>query len=160
MSADSKPRKDPKARKQRKGRSIGLDLGGVRCGVAIDDELGLVAHPRPNLEAKDRKQLVQVLTQLARSENAGRFVLGLPLEPTGKEGRAAERVRTFAQHLADATGLDVAASAVEFCRKPYGESEKLRFVEGSARELPFPDASFDVLLNVEASNDSPDRMHF
>jgi ubiquinone/menaquinone biosynthesis C-methylase UbiE len=60
----------------------------------------------------------------------------------------------------DATGLDVAASAVEFCRKTYGETEKLHFVEGSAMELPFPDASFDVLLNVEASNDYPDRMQF
>ena len=60
----------------------------------------------------------------------------------------------------DATGLDVAASAIEFCRKTYGESDHLRFVEGSAMELPFPDASFDVLLNVEASNDYPDRMQF
>lgn len=60
----------------------------------------------------------------------------------------------------DATGLDVAASAIEFCRKTYGESDHLRFVEGSALELPFPDACFDVLLNVEASNDYPDRDKF
>ena len=60
----------------------------------------------------------------------------------------------------EATGLDVAAAAIEFCRKTYGESERLRFVEGSAMELPFPDASFDVVLNVEASNDYPDRDRF
>jgi SAM-dependent methyltransferase len=60
----------------------------------------------------------------------------------------------------DATGLDVAASAVEFCRKTYGENDRLRFVEGSAMELPFADSSFDVLLNVEASNDYPDRDRF
>jgi ubiquinone/menaquinone biosynthesis C-methylase UbiE len=60
----------------------------------------------------------------------------------------------------DATGLDVAESAVSFCRSAYGEGDNLRFVEGSAMELPFPDASFDVVLNVEASNDYPDRMRF
>lgn len=60
----------------------------------------------------------------------------------------------------DATGLDVAASAVAFCRETYGESERLKFVEGSALDLPFPDSSFDVLLNVEASNDYGDRDRF
>ena len=60
----------------------------------------------------------------------------------------------------DATGLDVAASAVEFCRSTYGETDRLHFVEGSALDLPFPDASFDVVLNVEASNDYGDRPRF
>ena len=62
--------------------------------------------------------------------------------------------------LFDATGLDVAASAIAFNRSTYGESETLRFVEGSALELPFADASFDVVLNVEASNDYGDRPRF
>jgi putative Holliday junction resolvase len=88
-------------------RSIGIDLGGARCGVAVDDELGQLAHPRPNLPAKDRKALVEALAGLAREVDARRFVIGLPLEMTGEEGRAAERVRTFAQHLADASGLEV-----------------------------------------------------
>ncbi len=60
----------------------------------------------------------------------------------------------------DATGLDVAGSAIAFCRANYGEDERRRFVEGSALDLPFPDASFDVVLNVEASNDYGDRPRF
>jgi len=60
----------------------------------------------------------------------------------------------------DATGLDVAQSAVDFCRRTYGENDRLRFVQGSALELPFPDNSFDILLNVEASNDYADRAQF
>lgn len=60
----------------------------------------------------------------------------------------------------DATGLDVAESAIAFCRRTYGENDKLRFVQGSALDLPFPDASFDVVLNVEASNDYGDRVRF
>jgi putative Holliday junction resolvase len=90
-----------------RGRTIGLDLGGARCGVALDDELGRIAHPRPNLPAKDRKLLVESVVDFARKEGGARFVLGLPLEMSGREGRAAERVRVFAQQLADASGLDV-----------------------------------------------------
>src|SRR4051812_38703652 len=89
------------------GRTIGLDLGGARCGVAIDDELGRIAHPRPNFPAKDRKLLVETIVDFAKKEGGARFVLGLPLEMSGREGRAAERVRQFAQQLADASGLDV-----------------------------------------------------
>lgn len=60
----------------------------------------------------------------------------------------------------DATGLDIASSAIAFCRRTYGESDQLRFVEGSATALPFPDKSFDVVINVEASNDYPERERF
>lgn len=60
----------------------------------------------------------------------------------------------------DATGLDVADSAIAFCRRTYGQSDRLRFVAGSALALPFPDSSFDVVLNVEASNDYGDRALF
>lgn len=60
----------------------------------------------------------------------------------------------------DATGLDVAASAVDFCRRTHGERDDLRFVEGNALALPFADNSFDILLNVEASNDYGDRAQF
>ncbi len=59
-----------------------------------------------------------------------------------------------------AIGLDVAASAIASCRRDYGEDERLRFVEGTALDLPFADASFDVVLNVEASNDYGDRARF
>lgn len=77
-------------------------------------------------------------------------------------GRGGGLNAALADHpgMFNATGLDVAASAVEFCRQNYGESDNLHFVEGSAMALPFPDNSFDALLNVEASNDYPDRDQF
>ncbi|MGZ3417878.1 MAG: Holliday junction resolvase RuvX [Polyangiales bacterium] len=120
------------------GRTIGIDLGGARCGVAIDDELGQLAHPRPNLPAKDRKALVAALAELAKQESATRFVIGLPLEMNGEEGRAAERVRTFAQHLADKSGL-----AVELV------DERLTTVEASA-------ALRDAGLDARAQKDKID----
>lgn len=60
----------------------------------------------------------------------------------------------------EATGLDVAGSAVSFCQEKWVHRGGVTFVQGCAMALPFPDGSIDVLLNVEASNDYPDRRRF
>ena len=82
------------------------------------------------------------------------------LEVSCGRGGGLNAFLSAAPGLFDATGLDVAASAIAFCRSTYGENERLHFVEGSALALPFADASFDVVLNVEASNDYGDRPRF
>jgi putative Holliday junction resolvase len=90
-----------------KGRTVALDLGDARVGVAIDDELGSMAHPRGFLEAKDRGKLMRALKDLAEAEGVARFVVGLPLDMKGGEGEAARKARTIAQQIADATGREV-----------------------------------------------------
>ena len=82
------------------------------------------------------------------------------LEVSCGRGGGLNALVSAAPGVFDATGLDVAGSAIAFCRANYGEDERRRFVEGSALDLPFPDASFDVVLNVEASNDYGDRPRF
>ena len=82
------------------------------------------------------------------------------LEVSCGRGGGLNALLAAAPGVFDATGLDVAASAISFCRSNYAENDRLKFVEGSALELPFPDASFDVVLNVEASNDYGDRPRF
>jgi len=84
-----------------------IDLGKARVGLAVTDELGLMAHPRPALDGRNRKALLATLAELAREEGITRFLLGLPLEMTGAEGSAARGAREFAAALADASGLPV-----------------------------------------------------
>nr|WP_314443296.1 class I SAM-dependent methyltransferase [uncultured Sphingomonas sp.] len=60
----------------------------------------------------------------------------------------------------EATGLDVAGTAISYCQKQWTRRDGVTFVEGSAMDLPVADKSVDVLLNVEASNDYPDRARF
>jgi len=91
----------------RKGRTCALDLGRVRVGVAIDDELGAMAHPRGTLDGANRKALLASLKALADEENVVRFVVGLPLDMSGNEGLAARGAREMAQHVANATGREV-----------------------------------------------------
>src|SRR5689334_18117445 len=88
-------------------RVAAIDLGKVRVGLAVSDELGVLAHPRTALAGGNPKKLLGDLARLAREEGIGRFLVGLPLNRTGGEGREAARARKFAQALADATGLEV-----------------------------------------------------
>jgi putative Holliday junction resolvase len=89
------------------GRTCGLDLGAARVGVAVSDELGLYAHPRKTLDARDRKGLLRALADLVRDEEIERFVIGLPLDMKGGEGEAARKARDLARAIADATGIEV-----------------------------------------------------
>ena len=88
-------------------RAAAIDLGAVRVGLAVADELGLLAHPRPFLDGKNQAALMQSLKDLQASEQIDVFVLGLPRELSGREGPAAKRARAFAQRLERATPAKV-----------------------------------------------------
>jgi putative Holliday junction resolvase len=75
--------------------------------VAIDDDLGLMAHPRGVLDGRDRRALLAALCRLADDEQVTLFVVGLPLDMSGAEGVAAREARATAQQIADATGRAV-----------------------------------------------------
>ena len=84
-----------------------IDFGKVRVGVAVSDDLGLLAHPRPYLDGANIKSLLAELTQFAASEKLTRFIVGLPRHLDGREGPAARRARNFARLLKQATGVPV-----------------------------------------------------
>jgi putative Holliday junction resolvase len=88
-------------------RVAAIDLGKARVGIAVSDDLGLLAHPRPFLDGKNRKPLVAALVAMVREEGIQKFLLGLPLEMTGEEGPAARRILSFAQELANASGVEI-----------------------------------------------------
>ena len=53
------------------------------------------------------------------------------------------------------TALDLNPAGIAFCRQRH-RLPNLDFLVGDAQQLPFPDASFDVVINVEASHCYPD----
>jgi putative holliday junction resolvase len=88
-------------------RAAGIDVGRVRVGVAVADELGLLAHPRAPVDGRDPRRAVERLAALAAEEQIGTFVVGLPRTLKGEEGPSARRARKFAQALGGRTGLPV-----------------------------------------------------
>jgi ubiquinone/menaquinone biosynthesis C-methylase UbiE len=106
-----------------------------------------------------QQQLYRELLKLLEKRMPGGRPLRL-LEVSCGRGGGLRSLLAAAPDRFDATALDVAPNAIAFCRRHHGEHDRLRFVEGSALDLPFPDGRFDVLLNVEASNDYGDRARF
>lgn len=103
-------------------RVAGIDYGMARIGVAVADELGILAHPRPFVAARPPARALGELGRLARAESLSLFVLGLPRNMDGSEGQSARRVRKFAESLRVATGI-----RVEFV------DERLSTVQAQAR---------------------------
>src|SRR5262245_36653395 len=80
-------------------RALGLDLGTVRIGVAVSDELGLAAHPRQVLTRKGEAADVETVAAIVDAERAEVVVVGLPLTPEGTVGPAAKRALVFVEAL-------------------------------------------------------------
>ena len=80
-------------------RVVGLDLGEKTIGVAVSDELGLIAHPRRTLRRTGNKSDSFAVANVAAEEEAERIVVGLPLTLEGSIGPAARRVMAFVEAL-------------------------------------------------------------
>jgi ubiquinone/menaquinone biosynthesis C-methylase UbiE len=52
-------------------------------------------------------------------------------------------------------GLDLSPKAIEFATEHCTSSKRVTFVQGDAEALPFGDAEFDVVLNIESSHNYP-----
>lgn len=61
---------------------------------------------------------------------------------------------------ASVTGLDLLPENLSVAQTLYGNTPNLRFLRGDAHELPFPPASFDRLLCLEAAFQFQDRNRF
>jgi putative Holliday junction resolvase len=78
---------------------IAIDLGSRRIGVAVTDGLGLSAQPLATIARRGGQRDLDALAALVREHDAERVVLGLPLDPEGERGRAAQSVEAFAARL-------------------------------------------------------------
>ena len=81
-------------------RSLGLDVGGERTGVAISDPQGILATPLTVLASRDEDALIKEILALVRQHKVERIVVGLPRQLSGDLGRQANKVTAFADKLA------------------------------------------------------------
>ena len=84
-----------------------IDYGKRRLGIAATDPSGLVAYPVGVIQRHSLKGDLAILSARLGELEANRVVVGLPLNMDGTSGPAAHAAEHFAQHLRDATGLNV-----------------------------------------------------
>ena len=110
-------------------RLLALDPGERRTGVAVSDELGLYAHPRPALVARTRDELVNAVVRLVESEAVDGVVVGLPLSLSGADSLQTAMVRELITRLRGRLAIPVTEwderfSSVEAARSVKGASRR------------------------------------
>ena len=91
-----------------RGALIGLDLGTKTIGVASSDPDRRLATAVVTIARKTFAADAAQLLALAAERQATGFVLGLPVNLDGSEGRRAQSTRAFARNLARLTALPIA----------------------------------------------------
>jgi len=80
-------------------RILALDYGTVRVGVAVSDELKIIAQPLEFIAAQPAEGLLARLQQILREKEVELIIIGLPRNMNGSDGPAAESARRFAETL-------------------------------------------------------------
>lgn len=86
---------------------MGIDYGDARTGVAISDLLCSIVGTTTVVPSRNTEKAIADIVRLAKENNVGRIVVGLPRNMDGTEGPRAALCREFAAQLQEATGLDV-----------------------------------------------------
>jgi ubiquinone/menaquinone biosynthesis C-methylase UbiE len=106
----------------------------------------------PLLPADERDRYAIQLYHHVATDGGARSLAGARVVEVGcgRGGGASYVARNLAPAALDA--VDLSSVAVAACARRYAGVTGLRFLQGDAERLPFPDASCDVVLNVESSH--------
>ncbi len=88
-------------------RSLGLDIGDKRIGVALSDPEGILASPFTIINCKDERLDIEAITSIISQKQVKQIIVGLPRSMDGSIGKQAEKVKTFTQKLCEHTEVPV-----------------------------------------------------
>lgn len=84
-------------------RALGIDHGQARIGLAIADDLGMLAHPLETIHLRDIPDPLTHIAKIVATHRIEIIILGLPRNMDGSYGPAAEKVQAFATQLRQAS---------------------------------------------------------
>lgn len=102
-------------------RILSIDHGTARIGLAISDDMELVASPLKTLDAT--AEPLKMIAEIVRAREVAKIVVGLPLHMSGHHGEAAARVERFVEQLGKVLDQEVPIEMVD---------ERLSSVEAEA----------------------------
>lgn len=80
-------------------RLMGLDVGKKTIGIALSDPGHSIATPLATIKRSRFMRDMEALAEVVHDYEVGGFIIGLPVNMDGSEGRRAQSVRDFAQEL-------------------------------------------------------------
>lgn len=88
-------------------RILALDHGTKRIGLAVSDELGIIALPLEFVPAEPFVQFLARLRQVIAEKNVEQLLVGMPRNMDGSYGPAAEKVREFVAALKETVTIPI-----------------------------------------------------
>ena len=88
-------------------RILALDHGTKRIGIAISDELKIIAQPLEFVPASPLANVLARLKELIREKEVEMILVGLPRNMNGSYGPAALQVQEFVTVLKDAVTIPI-----------------------------------------------------
>ncbi|HEV7298884.1 MAG TPA: Holliday junction resolvase RuvX [Tepidisphaeraceae bacterium] len=88
-------------------RTLGIDLGTRRVGLAMSDEGGRFATPYDVLQVNGTEAAIAPIATLVRNEGVTRVVVGLPLNMDDSVGPAARAAVAWGEQLTTAANVPV-----------------------------------------------------
>ena len=88
-------------------RIMGIDYGDARTGVALSDLLCSIVGSTTVVPSRNREKALADIVRIAKEQEVGTIVVGLPRNMDGSEGPRAELCREFAAILEEVTALPV-----------------------------------------------------
>jgi putative holliday junction resolvase len=78
-------------------RCLGIDFGSSRIGIAISDDLGMLAHPLETIP--NDSEFLSRLQKIVLEKGVSRIVVGIPRNMDGSYGPSAEKANLFLSQL-------------------------------------------------------------
>lgn len=88
-------------------RTMAIDFGDQRIGLAVSDLLGMICGEAWTMEEWNMERASKRIAEEAKKRDVDTLVLGLPKNMDGTEGPRAEKSREFREMLIAETGLPV-----------------------------------------------------
>src|SRR4051812_22079434 len=86
-------------------RTLAIDLGTRRVGLALSDEGGMMASPLDVIEVASPQHAIEQILPIVQRESAQRLVVGLPLNMDDSFGPQARSTLAWGKDLAARTNL-------------------------------------------------------
>ena len=88
-------------------RIMGIDYGDARTGVAISDLLCSRVGSTLVVPSRNKQKALADIVRIAKENDVGQIVVGLPRNMDGTEGSRAELCRAIAAELGELSGLEI-----------------------------------------------------
>ena len=127
-----------------KGRVLAIDYGGKRTGLAVCDEMRIVAQPLPAIISTQLQETVKEIAEVVKGRNVKVILCGIPFLPDGTEGAQVANVRFFLGELRKCLGPDILFEEID-------ERHTTKEAEGMWRQVGYSKKAAKEFLDSTAA---------